>query len=129
MGDNRSRAYTNDIAWALSRICLSSDRAFSKTCSPALPDVATAMEQGFDVKAYTWNGFFLPKGTPPAIVEKLNHAMVEAMKTPAIREKLEASGLRRVSEDRTTPAYLDRFVQVEIAKWAVLIRASGISID
>lgn len=127
MGDNRSRAYTNDIASALSRICLSSDRAFSKT--PALPDVATAMEQGFDVKAYTWNGFFLPKGTPPAIVEKLNHAMVEAMKTPAIREKLEAGGLRLVSEDRTTPAYLDRFVQDEIAKWAVLIKASGISID
>ncbi len=77
----------------------------------------------------TWNGFFLPKGTPPAIVEKLNHAMVEAMKTPAIREKLEASGLRLVSEDRTKPAYLDRFVQDEIAKWAVLIKASGISID
>jgi tripartite-type tricarboxylate transporter receptor subunit TctC len=126
---HRSRAYTNDIASALSRICLSSDRAFSKTRSPALPDVATAMEQGFDVKAYTWNGFFLPKGTPPAIVEKLNHAMVEAMKTPAIREKLEASGLRLVSGDRTTPAYLDRFVQDEIAKWAVLIKASGISID
>ena len=87
------------------------------------------MEQGFDVKAYTWNGFFLPKGTPPAIVERLNHAMVEAMKTPAIREKLEASGLRLVSEDRTAPAYLDRFVQDEIAKWAVLIKASGISID
>ena len=55
--------------------------------------------------------------------------MVEAMKTPAIREKLEASGLRLVSEDRTTPAYLDRFVHDEIAKWAVRIKASGISID
>jgi tripartite-type tricarboxylate transporter receptor subunit TctC len=73
--------------------------------------------------------FFSRRERPPAIVEKLNHAMVEAMKTPAIREKLEASGLRLVSEDRTTPAYLDRFVQDEIAKWAVLIRASGISID
>jgi tripartite-type tricarboxylate transporter receptor subunit TctC len=30
--------------------------------SPALPDVSTAAEQGFDVKAYTWNAFFLPKG-------------------------------------------------------------------
>ena len=87
------------------------------------------MEQGFDVKAYTWNAFFLPKATPPVIVERLNHAMVEAIKTRAIREKLEASGLRLVSEDRTKPAYLDRFVQDEIAKWAVLIKASGISID
>ena len=86
------------------------------------------MEQGFDVRP-TPEWLFSPEGTPPAIVERLNHAMVEAMKTPAIREKLEASGLRLVSEDRTTPAYLDRFVQDEIAKWAVLIRASGISID
>ena len=97
--------------------------------SSALPDVPTAMEQGFDVRAYTWNAFLLPKGTPEPIVQKLNHAMIEAMKTPAIREKLESVGLKLVSEDRATPAYLDRFVQSEIAKWAVLIKASGISID
>jgi tripartite-type tricarboxylate transporter receptor subunit TctC len=94
-----------------------------------LPDVPTAKEQGFDVEAYTWNAFFLPKGTPPEIVDKLNHAMVEAMKTPAIRERLDAVGLKIVSEDRATPVYLDHFVQSEIAKWAVLIKASGISID
>ena len=99
------------------------------TRSAALPNVPTAMEQGFDVKAYTWNAFFLPKGTPEAIVRKLNHAMVEAMKTPAIRDKLEAAGLKLVSEERATPAYLDGFVRSEIAKWAALIRASGISID
>jgi len=97
--------------------------------SAALPDVPTAMEQGYDVKAYTWNAFFLPKGTPEAIVGKLNQVMLETMKTPAVREKLDAVGLKLVSEDRATPAYLDRFVQSEIAKWAALIRASGISID
>ena len=97
--------------------------------SAALPDVPTAMEQGYDVKAYTWNAFFLPKGTPEAIVGKLNQAMLETMKTPAVRDKLDAVGLKLVSEDRATPAYLDRFVQSEIAKWAVLIKASGISID
>jgi tripartite-type tricarboxylate transporter receptor subunit TctC len=99
------------------------------TRSAALPNVPTAIEQGFDVKAYTWNAFFLPKGAPEAIVRKLNHAMVEAMKTPAIRDRLEAAGLKLVSEDRATPAYLDGFVRSEIAKWAALIRASGISID
>jgi tripartite-type tricarboxylate transporter receptor subunit TctC len=97
--------------------------------SAALPDVPTAMEQGYDVRAYTWNAFLLPKGTPDAIVTKLNHAMLETMKTPAVREKLDAVGLKLVSEERATPAYLDRFVQSEIAKWAVLIKASGISID
>ncbi len=99
------------------------------TRSPALPNVPTAREQGFDVIAYTWNAFFLPKGTPDAIVQKLNHAMVETMKTPEVRERLEAVGLKLVSDDRATPAYLDQFVRSEIAKWAVLIKASGISID
>jgi len=91
--------------------------------------IITAMEQGFDVKAYTWNAFLLPKGTPEPIVAKLNHGMVEAMKTPAVREKLDAVGLKLVSEERATPAYLDQFVRSEIDKWAVLIKATGISIE
>lgn len=97
--------------------------------STALPGVPTAKEQGFDVKAYTWNAFFLPKGTPQPIVEKLNHAMIEAMKTPSVRERLSAVGLKLVPEDRATPAYLDAFVKSEIAKWAVLIKASGLTMD
>ena len=101
----------------------------TKTRSPALPDVPTAIEQGFDVEAYTWNAFFLPKGTPDAIVRKLHDATIEAMKTPAVREKLESAGLQFVSDDRTTPDYLATFVQSEIAKWAVPIKAGGISVD
>jgi tripartite-type tricarboxylate transporter receptor subunit TctC len=97
--------------------------------SPALPNVPTAIEQGFDVEAYTWNAFFLPKGTPDAIVRKLHDATVEAMKTPSVREKLENAGLQFVSDDRTTPDYLATFVQSEIAKWAVPIKAGGISVD
>jgi tripartite-type tricarboxylate transporter receptor subunit TctC len=97
--------------------------------STALPDVPTAKEQGFDVKAYTWNAFFAPKGTPQPVVDKLNHAMIETMKTPSVREKLTAVGLKLVAEDRATPAYLDSFVKSEIAKWSVLIKASGISMD
>jgi tripartite-type tricarboxylate transporter receptor subunit TctC len=99
------------------------------TRSAALPDVPTASEQGFDVKAYTWNAFLLPRGTPEAIVTKLNHAMVDTMNTPSVRDKLDAVGLKLVSEDRATPAYLDQFVKTEIDKWAVLIKATGISIE
>jgi tripartite-type tricarboxylate transporter receptor subunit TctC len=97
--------------------------------SPVLPNVPTAIEQGFNVEAYTWNAFFLPKGTPEAIVQKLRNATVEAMKTPAVREKLESAGLVFVSDDRTTPEYLAKFVESEIAKWAVPIKAAGISVD
>ena len=77
----------------------------------------------------TWNAFFLPKATPEAIVQKLNRATVEAMKTPAVREKLESAGLIFVSDDRTTPDYLAKFVQSEIVKWAAPIKAGGISVD
>jgi tripartite-type tricarboxylate transporter receptor subunit TctC len=101
----------------------------TKERSKVLPNVPTAIEQGFEVEAYTWNAFFLPKGTPEAIVQKLNHATVEAMKTPAVREKLESAGLVFVSDDRTTPDYLAKFVQSEIVKWAAPIKAGHISID
>ncbi|MDB5633214.1 MAG: tricarboxylate transport protein [Tardiphaga sp.] len=101
----------------------------SKQRSPALPNVPTAIEQGFDVDAYTWNAFFLPKGTPEATVKKLHDATVEAMKTPAVREKLEAAGLKIAPDDQTSPEYLAKFVQSEIVKWAAPIKASGVSID
>jgi tripartite-type tricarboxylate transporter receptor subunit TctC len=101
----------------------------TKKRSPQLPDVPTAIEQGFDVEAYTWNAFFLPKGTPDTIVQKLNRATREAMKIPAVRDKLEAAGLQLVSDDRATPEYLAQFVQSEIAKWAAPIKASGASED
>src|SRR6201991_3950443 len=101
----------------------------TKARSPVLPNVPTAIEQGFDVDAYTWNAFFLPKGTPEAIVQKLNHAMIETMKTPEIQKRLSEVGIKIVTEDRATPAYLDQFVQSEIAKWAKLIKATGITMD
>src|SRR6267143_693441 len=51
--------------------------------------------------------------------QKRNHATVESMKTPAVREKLQCAGLKFVSDERTTPEYLAKFVQSDIAKWAV----------
>lgn len=101
----------------------------TKERSRVLPNVPTAIEQGFDVEAYTWNAFFLPKGTPEAIVRKLNQATRDAMNTKALRDKLESAGLNLVSDDRTTPEYLAKFVQSEIAKWAVPIKAGGISVE
>ena len=87
------------------------------------------VSRGFEVEAYTWNAFFLPKATPEAVVQKLKRATVEAMKTPAVREKLEGAGLVFVSDDRTTPDYLAKFVQSEIVKWAAPIKAGGISVE
>jgi tripartite-type tricarboxylate transporter receptor subunit TctC len=103
---------------------------FNKTRSPALPNLATAEEQGTqNLEAYTWNALFLPKGTPDAIVQKLNAAAAEAMKTPAVAERLSGLGAQIVSADRMTPAYLGTFLKAEIEKWAAPIKAAGVQVD
>ena len=98
--------------------------------SPLLPSLATAQEQGLaDFEAITWNAFFLPKGTPAAIVNKLNAAVVDAMESPAVKERMLELGVELVAPERRMPPYLQTFVENEIAKWAGPIKAAGISID
>jgi tripartite-type tricarboxylate transporter receptor subunit TctC len=100
------------------------------TRSPALPNLATSVEQGFpSLVAYTWNAIFLPKNAPAAVVKRLNDAAVQAIKTPSVRERLGGLGAQIVSDDRTTPEYLGQFVKAEIDKWAAPIKASGVSVD
>jgi tripartite-type tricarboxylate transporter receptor subunit TctC len=94
-----------------------------------LPDVPTAREGGVNVDAYTWNAIFLPNGTPEPVAKKLHDAAVEAMKTPAVREKLEPLGVTVVTEDRMSSAYLGQFVKDEIVKWGKAIKESGASTD
>jgi tripartite-type tricarboxylate transporter receptor subunit TctC len=98
----------------------------SRERSPVLPDLPTANEQGlpgFDV--YSWNAVFLPKGTPPEIIGKLNAALSRAIDDQAVRGKLADLGLYVVGSQERSPAYLADFVRREIEKWAAPIRASG----
>jgi tripartite-type tricarboxylate transporter receptor subunit TctC len=102
----------------------------TKERSKALPNVPTGLEQGMpDLEAYTWNAIFLPKGAPADIVKKLNEVTIEAMRTPAVKERLEGLGATIVSEDRATPEQLAQYVQREIEKWATPIKASGVTVD
>ena len=97
--------------------------------SAVMPKLPTSREQGLDVQAYTWNAFYAPKGTPDAVVKKLNDAMVAAMTTPAVHDRLQGLGAMIVTKERSTPAYLGKFTADEIKKWAVPIKASGVSIE
>lgn len=102
----------------------------TKERSPALPNLPTVAEQGFPtMTAYTWNAIFLPKNTPPAIVSKLADAASKAMDTPAVKERLEGLGAQIVPSSERTPAYLATFLKSEIDKWAVPIKASGVSVE
>jgi tripartite-type tricarboxylate transporter receptor subunit TctC len=98
--------------------------------SPRLPDLPTAREQGLrDVAASNWFAVFCPKGTPPAIVEKLRVAIVAAMDSPTMRARMRDIGADLVAPERRSPHYLQTFVEAEIAKWAGPIKASGATIE
>jgi hypothetical protein len=95
-----------------------------------LPDVPTAEEQGLaGFEANNWIGLFFPRNTPEPIVHQLHDATIKAMNAPALRTRTEAIGTDLVSADRTDSDYLKRFVSSEITKWAVPIKASGVSVD
>jgi tripartite-type tricarboxylate transporter receptor subunit TctC len=98
--------------------------------SSLIPTLATAEEQGLrDFEAITWTGFFLPKGTPAEIVDKLHAATVQMMDTPALAERMHELGVTLVAPERRSPQYLAGFVAREIEKWGVPIKAAGISAD
>src|SRR6266436_6006606 len=95
-----------------------------------IPELATAHEQGLtDFEAITWAGFFLPKGTPVEIVNKLHAATVEMMDAPAFAERMHELGVTLVAPERRSPEYLQKFVEREIEKWGAPIKAAGISVD
>jgi tripartite-type tricarboxylate transporter receptor subunit TctC len=90
-----------------------------------LPNLATAHEQGLTgFGAYTWNAIFLPRATPRPIVDKLNAAVRETLKAPAVAKRLDELGLTVVAPERQTPEYLRKFVVDEIAKWSAPVKAS-----
>jgi tripartite-type tricarboxylate transporter receptor subunit TctC len=98
--------------------------------SPLLPNLASAHEQGLtDFDSYFWSGFFLPKGTPAPIVERLHAATVDTLNTSSVQERLKGVGVTVVAADRRSPEYLRSFVDSEIEKWAATIKASGLSLD
>ncbi len=103
---------------------------FNTTRSPALPDLPTADEQGMKgFEAYTWNAFFLPKGTPADIVRKLNAVTTEAMEDPTVAKRLTDLGAVIVDKDKRSPEYLGQFVKAEIEKWAKPIKESGAKVE
>jgi tripartite-type tricarboxylate transporter receptor subunit TctC len=102
----------------------------AKNRSPALPSVPSAHEQGLtDFETTIWFAFFLPKGTPAPIVQKLNDATVRAMNTSSVQRQLEELGVTLVAPERRSPEYLQSFVVSEIEKWAPTIRRANVNED
>jgi len=98
--------------------------------SPFLPNLASSADQGLpDFDASTWNALFLPKATPPAIVQKLNSATIAAMQTPSVRDRLRSIGAEPPTGERTSVEYMVKLVESDLTKWAEPIKAAKISLD
>ena len=95
--------------------------------SPVLPNVPTTAEGGFPaLKADSFTALFVPKGTPPAIIGKLNAAMSATLDDAGVRGKLEQLGASIAKPEARTPEKLQGFVSDELAKWKTIVEASGI---
>ncbi len=100
--------------------------ASSKRGSMA-PDVPSAAESGMpDFVASAWFAVAAPPGTPPAVANKLNAAIVEIMKLPDVREKFAAQGAEVVGG---TPAEMAAFMTTERARWKKVIDTANVKID
>jgi tripartite-type tricarboxylate transporter receptor subunit TctC len=98
--------------------------------SPISPSIATAHEQGLtDFDVTTWSGFFLPRNTPPEIVQKLNSATSTVLDMPSVQARLQEIGATVVARERRSPAYLEAFVESEIKKWAEPIKAANLTVN
>jgi tripartite-type tricarboxylate transporter receptor subunit TctC len=103
---------------------------FGSARGPGLEDLPTTEElgmKGLDCSA--WGSFSFPKDTPRAIVDRLAKASSDAIDTPAVIDRYKRIGVVVVDKDRRSPEYLTQFVQSEIKRWAVPIKASGVTLD
>jgi tripartite-type tricarboxylate transporter receptor subunit TctC len=94
---------------------------------PALPNVPTVAEAtvpGFEFSL--WGGYFAPKETPDAIVQRLNVAINRVLAEPDLHARFEAEGSAVAP---LSPAQFDTFVRAEIDKYAKLVKATGAQID
>jgi tripartite-type tricarboxylate transporter receptor subunit TctC len=102
----------------------------SRGRSPLMPDLASAHEQGLtDFDVTTWTAFFLPKGAPKEIVDKLNEVAHATMDTPAIKSRMLEIGVTGVAPERRSPDYLAKFVADEVARWEGPIKDGGLQVD
>jgi tripartite-type tricarboxylate transporter receptor subunit TctC len=95
--------------------------------SGVLPDVPTVHEAGLpNYEATIWLGVLAPKGTPQAVVDRLNEAITRIVSQPAVQQEWARQGATAMT---MTPANFDKYIQDDIAKWAKLIKSAQIKAE
>ncbi len=91
---------------------------------PNVPTVAESGVPGFEVTS--WQGLFVPAGTPKPIVDKLHEEVMKILQTAEFQERLKGLGMQGSA---MTPAQVSEFQKNEVDKWAQVIKAAGIKLD
>ena len=95
--------------------------------SAQLPEVPTLAESGLPgFAAYVWLGLLAPKGTPPAIIERLQRELKLALATPEVKSHFADAGIEAVG---STPAEFDAFFREERDRWAKVVKDTGARIE
>lgn len=93
--------------------------------SPAMPEMPTIAEAG--VPGYTmrsWNGLVVPRGTPPAVINKLSKEVSVVLSSPELEKRLTGLGF---DPDPGTPQEFAAFIQKELALYGKIIKAAGLT--
>ncbi|MFL6573254.1 MAG: Bug family tripartite tricarboxylate transporter substrate binding protein [Burkholderiales bacterium] len=102
----------------------------SATRSPFAPDVPTMAESGVqgysDAGADLWFGVVAPAGLAPAIARTLNQKLIEALRSPEIRQRLSAQAFELWT---STPEEFARVIRADHEKWGRIVKASGARVD
>jgi tripartite-type tricarboxylate transporter receptor subunit TctC len=95
--------------------------------SPQLPDVPTLAEAGVPgYSAYVWLGIMVPKGTPPAVIERLNREFIATLSTPEVKNYMAGASIEPIG---STPAEFEAFFREERDRWAKIIKETGAKVD
>jgi tripartite-type tricarboxylate transporter receptor subunit TctC len=98
-----------------------------RTRMPLIGNVPTLAEQGLaDFESGTWQGILAPRGTPEAIVQRLNAELIRVIRSPDIRARLAGQGAEVVT---MTPTEQDTFFNKERARWAQVVTAANVKLD
>ena len=94
--------------------------------SALMPQVPTIAETVPGYEVLNWWGVLAPAGTPAAIIAKFNGALLGMLRDADVQEVLAREGMEAVG---TGPAQFAAYIRAEIAKWAVVARATGVQLD
>ena len=99
----------------------------TRTRSPALPELPTISESalpGYDFSS--WYGLMVPAGTPQPVIARLHDETVKALKLPDLQQRLASEGCDAVG---STPEQLAAYIKTEMARWAKVVKASGMQAE